>query len=74
MASIYGEEKFVRQQEKCSLAEKKELGELEKFNPPVFLPLLLFSLPLRYFPTPVTTFNLSINEKKKLALLEGILL
>ena len=30
MASTQGERKFVRQQEKFSLVEKRELGELDK--------------------------------------------
>ena len=41
MASTQGEKKFVRQQEKYSLTEKKELGELDKNArpPPHFKPI-----------------------------------
>ena len=38
MASIQVERKFVRQQEKYSLAEKKERGELDQNVAPRFIP------------------------------------
>ena len=38
MARTQGKRKLIRQQEKFSLAEKKELGELDKNVTPPFIP------------------------------------
>ena len=48
MGNTQGERKFVRQQEKYSLAEKKELGVLNKNVTPY---LLQPQFILLYFPT-----------------------